>query len=82
MQHGPFTSPPDAAIFGRVMLFDISFLADWNRIGDYRQHKTELNTECENKSSFDYDYKVDGQSQQFIQIMERSGLNAEVNLKD
>ena len=39
---------PDAAIFGRDMLFDIPFIADWNKIGDYRQHQTDCNTRCEN----------------------------------
>ena len=40
------------------MLFDISFLADWNKIGDYRQHQTDLNTARENKLRVDYDYTV------------------------
>jgi hypothetical protein len=40
---------PGAAIFGRDMLFDIPFIADWNKIGDYRQHQTDLNTARENK---------------------------------
>ena len=39
-----------AAIFGRDMLFDIPFLADWNKIGDHRQHHTDLNTDRENRS--------------------------------
>ena len=28
---------PSAAIFGRDMLFDIPFIADWNKIGEQRQ---------------------------------------------
>ena len=40
------------------MLFDIPILADWNKIGDHRQHQTDLNTECENCSRRDWDYKV------------------------
>ncbi len=28
---------PGAAIFGRDMLFDIPFIADWKKIGEYRQ---------------------------------------------
>jgi hypothetical protein len=40
------------------MLFDIPFLADWNKIGEYRQHQTDLNTKRENKTRVDYDYKV------------------------
>jgi hypothetical protein len=37
---------PGAAIFGRDMLFDIPYIADWNKIGDNRQHQTDLNTKC------------------------------------
>ena len=40
---------PGAASFGSDMLFDIPFLADWNKIGEYRQHQTDLNTKRENK---------------------------------
>jgi hypothetical protein len=47
-----------AAIFGRDMLFDVPFLADWNKIGDYRQRQTDLNNMRENESRIDYDYKV------------------------
>jgi len=49
---------PGAAIFGRDMPFDIPFLADWNKIGDYRQHQTDLNTERENRTCKDWDYQV------------------------
>eukprot|EP00804_Cyclotella_cryptica_P031118 CCRYP_011730-RA/>CCRYP_011730-RA protein AED:0.48 eAED:0.48 QI:0/-1/0/1/-1/1/1/0/125 len=34
------------------MLFDIPFLADWNKIGDHRQHQT-MQHQRENKSRFD-----------------------------
>ena len=40
------------------MLFDITFLADWNKIGDYRQCQTDLNTDSENRTCTDWDYKV------------------------
>ncbi len=33
---------PGVAIFGRDVLFDIPFLADWNKIGEYRQHQTDF----------------------------------------
>ena len=49
---------PGAAIFGRDMLFDIPFIADWNKIGYYRQHQTHCNTRHENMTCFDRDYKV------------------------
>jgi len=42
---------PGAAIFGRDMLFDIPYIADWKKIGDYRQNQTDLNTERENKKT-------------------------------
>jgi hypothetical protein len=35
--HTVFKASPGAAIFWRNMLFDIPFIADWNKIGDYRQ---------------------------------------------
>jgi hypothetical protein len=41
------------------MLFDIPFIADWNKIGDYRQcQQTDLNTARINSKQVDYDYKV------------------------
>ncbi len=39
---------PGAAIFGRNMLFNIPFIANWNKIGDYRQCQTDLNTARKN----------------------------------
>jgi hypothetical protein len=65
MWHGSFALPitvlkasPGAAIFGRNMLFDILFVANWNEIGDCRQHQTSLNTARKNNMQVDYDYKV------------------------
>ncbi len=52
-----FKASPGSAIFGRDMLFDIPYIADWKKIGDYREHQTDLNTERE-KKQVDYDYKV------------------------
>ncbi len=40
------------------MLFDIPFIADWQKIGEYRQRLTDLSNPHENKGSIDYDYKV------------------------
>jgi hypothetical protein len=34
------------------------FIADWNKIGDYRQCQTDLNTARMNSKQIDYDYKV------------------------
>ena len=40
------------------MFFDIPFLADWNKIGEYRQCQTDQNTEWENCSHCDWDYQL------------------------
>ena len=42
--HTVLKTTPGAAIFGRDMMFDVPFLADWNKIGDYRQRQTDHNT--------------------------------------
>eukprot|EP00804_Cyclotella_cryptica_P019227 CCRYP_006126-RA/>CCRYP_006126-RA protein AED:0.50 eAED:0.19 QI:0/-1/0/1/-1/0/1/0/179 len=56
--HTVLKASPGAVIFGQDMLFNIPFLADWNKIGEYRQHQTDQNTEQENRSGHDWDYKV------------------------
>ena len=39
----------------------IPFFADWNKIGDHRQRQIDLNTNSENRSRPDWDYKVGDQ---------------------
>ncbi len=56
--HTVLKASPGAAIFGRDMLFDIPFIADWNQIGDYRQSQTDRSNKRENNARVDYDYKV------------------------
>ncbi len=56
--HTVLKASPGMAIFGRNMLFDILFIANWNKIGDYRQRHTDLNTARENSKQVNYDYKV------------------------
>ena len=56
--HKVLKASPYAAIFGRDMLFDIPFVADWKQIGDYRQHQTDRSNIRENNKRVDYDYKV------------------------
>jgi hypothetical protein len=56
--HTVLNTSPGAAIFGRDMLFDILFLADWQKIGERRQRLTDLNNACENEGRINYDYKV------------------------
>jgi hypothetical protein len=56
--HTVLKASPGAAIFGQDMLFDILFIADWKKIGEYRQRLSDLNTAQENGDRIDYDYQV------------------------
>jgi len=56
--HTVLKASPGAAFFGHDMLFDILYIADWNKIGDYRQRQTDLNTTHENQQQVDYDYQI------------------------
>jgi hypothetical protein len=56
--HTVLKASSGASIFGRDMLFDILFIANWNKIGDYRQCQTDLKMARENSKQVNYDYKV------------------------
>jgi hypothetical protein len=56
------------------MLFDIPFIADWQKNGEHRQQLTDLNNARENKGRIDYDYKV---GQKVLLWKEGSLCNAE-----
>lgn len=58
--HTVLKSSPGAAVYGRDMLFDIPYVADWSKIGEYRQEQTDINTAHENKGRSDFDYVVGG----------------------
>jgi hypothetical protein len=49
---------PGAAIFGQDMLFNIPFVVDWHKIGEYRQSLTDRSNQRKNAWCIDYDYKV------------------------
>ena len=49
LPHSTKTSP-GAAIFGRDMLFDVPFLADWTKLGEYKQIQMDKNTARENNA--------------------------------
>jgi hypothetical protein len=53
--HTVLKASPGAAIFGQDMLFDILFIADWQKIGEHRQQLTDLNNAHENKGRIVYD---------------------------
>ncbi len=40
------------------MLFDIPFIADWQKIGEHRQQLADLNNAHKIEGRIDYDYKV------------------------
>ena len=56
--HTMLGSSPGSAVFGRDMLFDIPYLADWVTIGRRRQEQVDKSNTLENKRRLDYDYKV------------------------
>jgi len=56
--HRVLKASPGAAIFGREMIFNIPFIADWKQIGEYRQHQTDCSNKHENSTCVDYNYKV------------------------
>jgi hypothetical protein len=56
--HTVLKASQGAAMFGRDMLFDIPFIADWQKIGEHRQQLTDLNNARENEGRIDYNYKV------------------------
>ncbi len=40
------------------MLFDIPFIADWQKIGEYKQRITDRSNARENEGRIDYDYEI------------------------
>jgi hypothetical protein len=55
--HTVLKTSPGAAIFGRNMLFDVPFLADWTKIGEYSQSQTDRNTARGNNTQIDWEYQ-------------------------
>ncbi len=56
--HTVLKASPGAAIFGQDMLFNILFIADWQKIGERRRRLTDLNNAREKEGRIDYDFKV------------------------
>jgi hypothetical protein len=56
--HTVLKASPGAAIFGRDMLFDILFVADWHKIGEQWQLLTDCGNQRENANQIEYNYKV------------------------
>jgi hypothetical protein len=55
--HTVLRATPGAAIFGRDMLFDIPFLADWTEIGRRRQELVDSSNARENRRHVPFDYQ-------------------------
>jgi hypothetical protein len=55
--HTVLKASPGAAIIGWDMVFDIPFIADWQKNGKHRQWLTDLNNTHENEGR-NHDYKV------------------------
>ena len=55
--HTVLGTSPGAAIFGRDMLYDIPFLANWSEIGKRRQNQVDNANIRENSKRLDFDYK-------------------------
>ncbi len=72
--HTVLKASPGAAIFGQDMLFNIRFIADWQKIREYMQQLRDLNNARENEGRIDYDYKV---GQKVLSRKEGILLNAE-----
>ena len=53
--HTVLNSTPGAAIFGRDMLFDIPYIADWTTFGQRRQLLVDQNNSRENLRCIDFD---------------------------
>ena len=56
--HTVLGTSPGAAVFGRDMLFDIPFLADWHEIGRRRQKLVDRDSNRENSKWKEHDYAV------------------------
>ena len=56
--HSTLGCSPGAAIFGRDMMFNIPYLADWTEIGKQRQKLANRDNERENARRIDVDYRV------------------------
>ena len=54
--HTVLKATPGEAIFGRDMLFDIPFIADWSEIGRRRQQLVDRNNARENNRRLPFDY--------------------------
>lgn len=58
LYHTVLKASPDAAIFGKDMLFDVSFIANWHKLGVHMQHQRDYNTAYKNTGQVELDYRI------------------------
>ena len=58
LYHRTLDATPGQLVFGRDMLFDIPYVADWAKIGKRRQEQVDKDCEKNNRRRIDYDYRV------------------------
>jgi len=56
--HTTLQASPGQLVFGRDMLFDIDFTADWHQIYERKQQIINKNNLRENKSRIDFEYQI------------------------
>jgi hypothetical protein len=56
--HTALKATPGVASFRQDILFNITFVADWHKIGEHRQSLTDRSNQHENNQCNDYNYKV------------------------
>ena len=56
--HTVMKTMPGASVFGKVMMFELPYIADWKAIGQRRQKLVDQNNVRENKNRVDFDYRT------------------------
>jgi len=56
--HSILDATPAQIVFGRDMLFDLSFTTNFKDLLNKKQKASDLNVDRENKKRFKYDYKI------------------------
>ena len=76
--HTVLGTTPGAAIFGRDMLFDITYLADWTQIRERRQEQVDRSDARESSSQIEFGYKI---GNKVLIIQEGNNHKAEDKIK-
>ena len=58
LYHTTLRATPGQLVFGRDMLLNIKFVANWNLINETKQRQVNRDNERENKSRIDHDFTV------------------------